>query len=646
MSPLSHAQDTGNFVRRGNLLIDLDTGKIHIITPENEEQTLEEINNWSTTNEPSDNEAEAEEDQTEEENTNSNSSSNGGNSETKVVAPSQQEKPEETGEINNNETNSPENQITENETEQETITNNTTTAADNSISWLKELEDAHAWMYNNWLTIYDNLNDYRPNDNLTREEAAKIVGKAYEVLGYTQKDDQKDCSFLDITDVDQNLQQYVINSCANGLFKWRNNRFHPTESLTKAQTLAVLIRMFEGKISNQSQDPRRIDYYKKWKAIGITKETNQENIEKTILRYEIALFVYRFKNIVSNDITKNLTIQALEEATKNDSGTSTSSKIDTSIITNNANLITQWISVNNDPEFKEAVFWMYTQWFTQYDTIEEFRPFDLVTKEEWAKFLGSFYKKFVDKEGSTAVPDECYYDDIEQVQEPLRLYVIYTCQQGILNISDGTNFLPQQQLSKADFVAGIVEMFDGSTTRSVSEPRRQSYFDKAVELGVISHTDIINFDRPITRYEIALLLYRFNIRYTLLSNLNNNTLPNQVISMQSTLPIDSSNGLRQWVVSIDVNTILAESFDQWFITLFDTNYKISKKAVDKYFTDNVVWYGDVIDITTNNPSWTISFVVSNGTVINGLIRTDTSQERYFEIMQQEWGNGLYSVIEK
>jgi hypothetical protein len=37
-------------------------------------------------------------------------------------------------------------------------------------------------MYDNGLTIYDDEIEYRPNDYLTREEAAKIIGQAFVTL--------------------------------------------------------------------------------------------------------------------------------------------------------------------------------------------------------------------------------------------------------------------------------------------------------------------------------------------------------------------------------------------------------------------------------------------------------------------------------
>jgi len=37
-------------------------------------------------------------------------------------------------------------------------------------------------MYTNGLTKYSDENEYRPDDFLTREEVAKIIGQAYIVL--------------------------------------------------------------------------------------------------------------------------------------------------------------------------------------------------------------------------------------------------------------------------------------------------------------------------------------------------------------------------------------------------------------------------------------------------------------------------------
>jgi len=39
----------------------------------------------------------------------------------------------------------------------------------------QEFSAALAWMHSNGLTMYDNEQDFRPQDILTREEASKII---------------------------------------------------------------------------------------------------------------------------------------------------------------------------------------------------------------------------------------------------------------------------------------------------------------------------------------------------------------------------------------------------------------------------------------------------------------------------------------
>ena len=68
-------------------------------------------------------------------------------------------------------------------------------------------------MFANGLTKYSNETDYRPEDGLTREEAAKIIGQAFEKLGYSQDTKNTSCSFSDMSEVDPSLSGFVINTC-------------------------------------------------------------------------------------------------------------------------------------------------------------------------------------------------------------------------------------------------------------------------------------------------------------------------------------------------------------------------------------------------------------------------------------------------
>jgi hypothetical protein len=131
-----------------------------------------------------------------------------------------------------------------------------------------EFEKALAWMYANGLTKYNNTDEYRPDDGLLREEAAKIIGQAFVILGYPQETKNTNCSFTDTNEVDPSLAGFVKDTCKRGIFKGTtNSKFLPREQLTRPQSMALLVRIFEGALSNESLTPRRSEYYIKGQAL-------------------------------------------------------------------------------------------------------------------------------------------------------------------------------------------------------------------------------------------------------------------------------------------------------------------------------------------------------------------------------------------
>ena len=64
-------------------------------------------------------------------------------------------------------------------------------------------------MYANGLTKYSNETDYRPEDGLTREEAAKIIGQAFVKLGYSQDTKNNSCNFSDASEMDPTLANFM-----------------------------------------------------------------------------------------------------------------------------------------------------------------------------------------------------------------------------------------------------------------------------------------------------------------------------------------------------------------------------------------------------------------------------------------------------
>jgi hypothetical protein len=75
----------------------------------------------------------------------------------------------------------------------------------------------------------------------------------------------------------------------------------PHDNLTKGQLLAVLLRIFEGKMSNESGQPRWIEYYVKALTLSMTNEKNLAKFDQPVSRREASLLIFRFKDMVIDE---------------------------------------------------------------------------------------------------------------------------------------------------------------------------------------------------------------------------------------------------------------------------------------------------------------------------------------------------------
>jgi len=109
-----------------------------------------------------------------------------------------------------------------------------------------ELKDAIQWMYDNWLTMYNTLQDFLPYNEITREQASKFfVEFATKVLWKDRWNVYSYNIFSDIGNADPTLKDHIIYANNMWLFKWSNWKFMPFKKLTKAQAIAVVMRMVD-----------------------------------------------------------------------------------------------------------------------------------------------------------------------------------------------------------------------------------------------------------------------------------------------------------------------------------------------------------------------------------------------------------------
>ncbi|MFA6256386.1 MAG: S-layer homology domain-containing protein [Candidatus Absconditabacterales bacterium] len=486
------------------------------------------------------------------------------------------------------------------------------------LSTGSEFEQALAWMYANGLTKYSSEIDYRANDGLTREEAAKIVGQAFIKLGYNQETKNTNCIFIDTSKIDPSLSGFVTNACKRGIFKGTtDNKFLPTQKLTRPQAMALLVRIFEGKISNESRIPRWGDYYIKGQALGLTTLNNQTAFDSDITRKEIAIYIFRFKNIVTNDTIRLMLLNKLTEFE------ATGQDFNSGMLDDFGSLADS-LSINNDPELIEAIRWMNDNGLTNFKTIPEYKPFEILNREQAAKIVSLFANIYNFNENTGgALPSSCIFKDISDADESLTTYVENVCTLGVMQGSNGY-FNPKGTINKSQFIASIIRLFEGKKLDENVSPRWKNYFEKAQEIGMIGPADAVTFENPITRYEVALFLYRFKVKYQILKNINNNTIQNQIVS---TVPGSIRTGLNNMPESnvyVDMNLLQNGNFDVGYLELFGQRYKVVKSNTKEYGPNMFVRYGDIFSLDKEEKIGTTSFIVSNFSLIEGTIRIQYS----------------------
>lgn len=491
-----------------------------------------------------------------------------------------------------------------------------------NTNWWTEFDLALAWMYANGLTKYSNATDYRPQDSILREEAAKIFANAYIKFWYSQLVKNNNCSFEDSNTINPELTNYILNVCSRDIMKWMNNNFMPQNNLTKAQIITILIRMFEQKLSNENQNPRRNEYYLKWKAIWLTKETNMNNMENNSSRYEIALMIYRLKNIVENEQLRSISLDTINKIQTAYTQTWTIlPPTQENLWTDLWNLFV-WTNVSNDPELTEAISWMYDNWITQYNTPSTYNPFWSLTRDASAKILDKFSDLLnITNTSSWYLPNECTFTDLWWIDETMKSYIENVCRKWLMKGGNGL-FTPWENVSKAQFITSLIRMFEWKSLDETASPRRKNYFDKAMELWIVSASDSISFDNPISRYEVASFIYRFKVKYLILSNLNQSKIQDEIITSVPWSTSTWANNKPQTNVYVDTNMINNTSFNIWYIEIFWTRYKVVKNTSSKYniWDNSFVLYLDIFDLESDLKIWTASFIIGNWYLIEWTIR--------------------------
>lgn len=126
-----------------------------------------------------------------------------------------------------------------------------------------------------------------------------------------------------------------------------------------------------------------------------------------------------------------------------------------------------------------------------------------------------------------------------------------------------------------------------------------------------------------TRYEAALVFYRFWIKQKILSNLNTSQLKNELITTiknndGSYLTSESGNH----TISIDSNMLKNQFFQEGYIEVLGQRYRIKKTNLTTFdiANESFVRYGDIFELSSENKIGNLNFIFSNGNIIDGSLR--------------------------
>ena len=141
---------------------------------------------------------------------------------------------------------------------------------------------SHQMLYSYGLTKWKGTLDYRPEDTITREEAARFMVEYARNVLCREKVRVYENNFSDIQESDSTLESYLKLSYEYGIFKWSEGKFKPKDVISSDELSAVIVRM----VTNEFKDERGLDWaqeykkaldvYAKWSVINIMRSNIAE----------------------------------------------------------------------------------------------------------------------------------------------------------------------------------------------------------------------------------------------------------------------------------------------------------------------------------------------------------------------------------
>jgi len=160
---------------------------------------------------------------------------------------------------------------------------------------LRDMQQAVSFIASKGITKFSTVETFMANNNIRRDEVAAMFARAYKaMISKTVPVMPASCQFSDLGRAHSDLTGIVAESCALWLFKGSQGRFMPTNSITNAQALTVLVRMINGMEPEEWGTHWAQAYYLTakyaWLTQGIAADS-MTNLNRAITRGDIAKLI-------------------------------------------------------------------------------------------------------------------------------------------------------------------------------------------------------------------------------------------------------------------------------------------------------------------------------------------------------------------
>ena len=166
----------------------------------------------------------------------------------------------------------------------------------------EEFKKALSFLRSYEMTMFDSVEGFAPNRNLSREEAAKIFSNFAMHVLCRKPDTNLSVHYSDVENTNPTLKPYITLAYQLGVMKGSgmgNGEFRPFDAISKAEVNAVLIRMILKSYLNEKETELKTRYSEYNKVATDLGIINQGAGAEAVPRHDVALMLFRaYKNQV------------------------------------------------------------------------------------------------------------------------------------------------------------------------------------------------------------------------------------------------------------------------------------------------------------------------------------------------------------